>query len=371
MHKYFFIIMALSFLMHENCSNPGAGAPLLPLHWDTLPPIPDPTGFAGSFAGTSNGALIVAGGSNFPNGGTPWNGGKKTWYDHIFILDKPGGKWQLAGKLPRSLGYGVSVSDGKGLICIGGSNADGHYPDVFRLRWQHGEIVTDTLPALPTPLANTCGAMAQNRIYVAGGLHVPADQAAANDFYMLDLSTLDTLPRWQQLPSWPGPARMLAVAGTDGPDFYLFSGTALEHGKRSYLNDAYRYQPDAGWKRVSDLPAPVVAAPTPAWKTGVHQLTIFGGDDGKHADQAAQLREHHPGFSDAILSYNTVSDRWELQGSMATQHNADAPANPNGSYWAPVTTTLVDWNGMLVLPGGEVRPGTRTPHVLTATKILR
>src|SRR5690242_17546619 len=53
--------------------------------WDTLAPLPDPVGFAGPFAGVADDVLIVAGGSNFPNGGTPWNGGAKKWYDKIFV----------------------------------------------------------------------------------------------------------------------------------------------------------------------------------------------------------------------------------------------------------------------------------------------
>ena len=36
------------------------------LNWETLPALPDAHGVAGAFAGAHNGALIVAGGANFP-----------------------------------------------------------------------------------------------------------------------------------------------------------------------------------------------------------------------------------------------------------------------------------------------------------------
>ena len=36
------------------------------LNWQSHPQLPDNEGFAGSFSGTSNGVLLVAGGSNFP-----------------------------------------------------------------------------------------------------------------------------------------------------------------------------------------------------------------------------------------------------------------------------------------------------------------
>ena len=67
--------------------------------WAKLPAIPDKEGFAGAFAGVSHGSLIVAGGANFPDK-KPWDGGKKIWYDTVFVLERPDGEWKVAGKLP-------------------------------------------------------------------------------------------------------------------------------------------------------------------------------------------------------------------------------------------------------------------------------
>ena len=80
-----------------------------PLTWRELPPLPDKLGFAGPYVGTHNGALLVAGGANVP-GKPPWEQGTKVWYDTVFVLEKPDGAWKTAGKLPRPLGYGVSLS---------------------------------------------------------------------------------------------------------------------------------------------------------------------------------------------------------------------------------------------------------------------
>ena len=79
------------------------------LVWKQLPSLPDPPGVAGSFAGVSGISLIVAGGANFPDK-MPWEGGKKVWHDRVWVLDKPDGTWREGSKLPRPLGYGVSVS---------------------------------------------------------------------------------------------------------------------------------------------------------------------------------------------------------------------------------------------------------------------
>ena len=45
--------------------------------WQSIDSLPTPNiGVAGAFSGVHNGAMVVAGGANFPNG-MPWEGGKK------------------------------------------------------------------------------------------------------------------------------------------------------------------------------------------------------------------------------------------------------------------------------------------------------
>jgi N-acetylneuraminic acid mutarotase len=340
--------------------------------WSELAPLPDSFGFAGAFAGVSNGALIVAGGANFPDGGAPWTGSKKVWSDKIFVLDRPDGKWKVAGQLPRPLGYGVSVSYNGGLLCIGGSNETGHFASVFSIRYDGRQIRLEFLPDLPGPLANSSGALVDHTLYIAGGLHHPEDTSTAKVFWSLDLSAPKEKRKWRELESWPGPARMLSVAGALSGSFFLFSGTDLKavqggQTQRMYLRDAYQFTPQKGWKKLADLPQAVVAAPTPAYSED-HSLFIFGGDDGALAPKAAVLKEYHPGFSNQILKYTVLKNHWAIDGKIKTDKRKDAAINPNGSTWAPVTTSLVLWKGKLVFPSGEVRPAIRTPKVLMASK---
>lgn len=315
--------------------------------WSELAPIPDPIGFAGSFSGVSNGTLLVAGGANFPDGGAPWTGSKKVWHDHIFALEKPDGKWKPAGKLPYALGYGISITWKETFIIIGGSNQKGHSTAVSQLKYENGRISITALPALPKAIANTSGVLIGNSIYVAGGIESPDAQHAEKNFWMLDLQA--SQKTWKVLETWPGPSRMFAVAGALAGKFYLFGGGELVNGQRNYLKDAYQYDPGKGWKRIADLPAPVLAAPSPAY-AGKNSLLVFGGDDGAAAADAAALKEKHPGFSKQVYCYNPSDDTWSIA--------AQIPAP------APVTTTLTIWNGKVVIPGGEVRPAVRTPKVL-------
>jgi len=318
------------------------------LDWRQLPPIPDPIGLAGPFAGVSHDALIVAGGANFPDK-LPWEGGRKVWHDAAYVLDKTNGAWRSSFKLPRPLGYGVSVTTPEGVLCIGGSDPTQHVRDVFLLTWHEGELNHQELAPLPEPLANSCGAVVGHTVYVAGGTSSPDATHALKNFWALDLSLRGAT--WKQLEPWPGPARMLATAASLGGSFYVVGGTDLHpdaSGKpaRTYLKDAYRFTPGQGWSRIADMPNPVVAPPTPAPRINGTQFLIVGGDDGSLAD--FEPKSQHPGFPKRILSYDVRRDAWSVAG--------EAPASR-----ATLPTTL--WHGLYVIPSGEVRPGVRSPEV--------
>jgi len=322
-----------------------------PFRWGRLPPIPNAEGFAGSFAGVSGGALIVAGGANIE--GDKWAEPlRKKWYDSLFVLDKPDGEWLSGFRLPRALGYGVAVTTPRGIVCLGGSDAERHFADCFVIEWREGRIHASALPPLPKPCANMCGALVDDAIFVAGGIETPAATTALKAFWKLDLTAKE--PRWENLEPWPGPARMLAVAGSAAGSFFLFSGTKLKPGadgkaEREYLRDAYRFTPGKGWKRIADMPRAAVAAPSPALVAGGSRLVIISGDDGANVN-FAPVREH-PGFPRDGLAYDAERDEWTPAGVVP---------------FSLATAPVVSWRGRFVIPNGEVRPRVRTPEVWTA-----
>jgi N-acetylneuraminate epimerase len=323
------------------------------LVWKKLPTLPDPLGVAAPFAGVSGGALIVAGGANFP-GKMPWEGGTKIWYDRIWVLDRPNGSWREAGKLPRPLAYGLSASTRDGILCVGGSDAERHYSEAFRLSWKDGKVVFNSLPALPIPLSAASGALVKNTLYVTCGSEQPGEQAATNRLFALDLAAESA--SWRELPALPGKPRLLAVGAAHADAFYVFGGVALEpndEGKstRVYLREAWRFRETSGWERLADLPKPCVAAPSPApFVSG--QILLLAGDDGSRV--GFQPIDKHPGFPSSILAYDPLRDRW----------SADA-----GEVAAPrATVPCVEWNGRFVIPSGEMRPGVRSPEVWSMTQ---
>jgi N-acetylneuraminate epimerase len=315
--------------------------------WKQLPPLPDAEGFAGSFAGVSGGALLVAGGTNFP-AKRPWEGGTKIWYDTIYALEKPSGEWKKAGQLAKANGYGVSITTADGLVCIGGGDLTANFRDVFRLRYARGKVSTQALPMLPKPCAFMAGAEMNGLIYVYGGIETPASTAAMNSLWVLDPKQVNK--GWRELAPCPGPARILASMAAHDGVLYLVSGAALKadaDGKpaREWLNDAWSFQPEQGWRKIADIPRVAVAAPSPAPVIDGH-LLVLGGDDGANVN--FEPKDKHPGFPREILAYDPGSDTWDRHG--------DLP-------FSLVTTPAVEWNGQIIIAGGEARPGKRSPQV--------
>ena len=343
-------------------------------NWSQLAPVPNAQGFAGSFAGISEGALIVAGGAQFRDGIRPWNGGVKIWDDRIWFLPEPFGQWKTGGRLPRPLGYGISLTTDEGLLCIGGSDSVDHHSDVFMLKLLVDTVVQKKLPPLPVALANACGAIVGRTVFVAGGLWSPQD-TCRSECWSLDLD--DLLAGWIRQPPIPGGGRMLAMAGSMDGHFYVFGGVRLVRKdssgslRRTYLRDAWVLDIDRGWHRLADLPWNLAAAPSPAFDPGHSHLFLFGGDDGRLADSTPILRDTHPGFRNEILAYASKTDQWQVVGRMPINRQPDVVTNPSLSTFAPVTTPSVVWNGRLILPGGEARPAVRTPRVLKAMPVWK
>lgn len=337
----------------------GAGADAAPdptLSWKQLPPLPDAQGVAAPFAGVSAGSLLVAGGANFPNG-FPWQGGRKVWHDQIWQLDPSADRWRVAGALPRSLAYGVSISLPGGVLCIGGSDQDRHWPEVFELRSatdQVTSLTTRLLAPLPIPLANAAGALVGDTVYVVGGATQPGEDSASRRVFTLAVSNSLNLGReaWKEIEPLPGAPRILSIAASFGGSLYVIGGVALAkhadapRASRVYLRDVWRYRPGQGWKRLADAPRPIAGAPSPA-PVRAGEILMLGGDDGSLVN--FRPLDRHPGWPRVGLAYDVARDRWH---------------SLSGALPAPrATVPCVEWQGRVVVPSGEVRPGVRSPEV--------
>ena len=326
-----------------------------PLEWKALPPLPSELGVAGPFSGVHRDKLIVAGGANFP---APVWESAKVWHDKVYALPlgNENASWQIAGKLPRPIGYGACVSVPEGIVCIGGNDAARVYADVFLLKWTGEAAGAEELPPLPEPLCNGAAALLDGEIYVAGGTTGPGLDTARRNLWRLDWSKRGNAGefRWETLPGWPGPERAFNMIATqnNGRDdcLYVIGGRRLdENGQTEFLGDVYEFNPrraDSPWRRRADLPRPRAAGT--AVPIGQSHIFVLAGADGSLFATADQLKDRHPGFPKKILAYHTITDTWIEAGDM--------PANQ-------VTTHATTWGDRILLASGEVRPRVRTRQV--------
>ena len=224
-----------------------------------------------------------------------------------------------------------------------------HFRDVYRLRIRDGRLETEDLPPLPAPCSFAAGAAVGGTLYIAGGIERPDATTCLKTLWALDLDRPGA--DWRVLEPCPGPERILAVAGASGESFYLFSGARLRpdaDGRpvREYLRDAWQYRPQAGWKRLADLPRAAVAAPSPAPLTSGGRLLVISGDDGTKI--GFQPETEHPGFPRDVLEYDLTGNTWSI-GSPAPISRATVPA--------------ALWRGAAIIASGEKRPGYRSPEV--------
>ena len=314
------------------------------LEWKALASLPDAEGFAGSYAGVHAGALIVAGGANFPEKPL-WEGGPKRWTDRVFVLAGESEGWQEAAPLPKPLGYGASVSLPEGVMLIGGSNAEGAVSDCYLLVREGDVVLCKALAPLPTTLTGHAAALLGGRVYVCGGSVAAGEQDAESRLWIYDPAA----DAWSEGAPLPGRGRFLHQTATVGDTLYVLGGIGLKPGEdgrqvRDMLTEAWSYTEAGGWKRLADLPRYCAAAPTPAPVFG-EKIYLLGGDD---ATVKGYTPQNHPGFHSASLCYAPAEDAWDEAGEVA------APR---------AVLPCAMWGDKAVIVNGEQRPGKRSNEV--------
>lgn len=323
---------------------------------DSIPSLPDKQGWAGMFAGTSHGKLICLGGTNFPDK-YPWEGGKKRFYDHIYVLNKT--KWEKQDvKMDFPCAYGISVSYRDIVITVGGQNEEACTSKVTGYVWRNERIEKINYPDLPVELANMTGAILKDILIVAGGNG--NNGKPSSKVYLLDLAAI--LREWKETECLPGPGRILASSSIFNDQFYLFSGmrTDTSAGNQEYscvLNDAYRLTVsrknttiESKWEKLAPMPRGIagIGTPIPILRNG--KMMFWGGVDAVtnlHTDPST-----FPGILNDVLLYDGTTDIWESGGRIN-----NSPAR--------VTLPVVHWRGHWIYISGEVKPGIRTNSIFS------
>jgi N-acetylneuraminic acid mutarotase len=331
-------------------------------------------GLAGAIIGRTNGFLMVAGGCNFPDR-MPWLGGKKTYYDDVFVFEKCGDSFKLQGKakLPFNLAYAASCGTVEGLFFAGGENENGISKQSYLLQWDQAnqKQIFKALPDLPLPLTNASAVAVGNKIYIGGGETI---DAVSDRFLILDLEKISQ--GWTYLAHLPvALSHAVMVSQHDGTRdcIYVLGGRKKRTDSTSqFYSTNFKYNLHGNdWSEKKSLPYQLAAGTGVAF--GSHSIVLFGGDQGKtfnrieeliiaHAKESNQQRKDelnaekvklqsmHPGFSKQVLLYNTISDSWNKLNAVP--------------FDVPVTTTALQWENAVVIPGGEIRAGVRSANIL-------
>ncbi len=335
-------------------------------------------GLAGPVSGIHRDVLMVAGGANFPDS-MPWMGGKKKYYDELYVFKKENNHTALYPtifKLPVPIAYAASCSTPQGVLYAGGENDHGISNKVILLQWNPAteNIIIKKLPDLPVAVTNAAATVNGNKVYIAGG---ETAVAATDHFYSLDLN--NQAAGWKQLPAIPKPVSHTVLAvhsnGNNKSVFLIGGRKKNANGISDLYATVYEFDLKKNlWKEKQPLPYPLSAGT--GMSTGDGYVWIFGGDKGTTFHQAETLiaainaekedvkkqaliqqkntlQAAHPGFSKEILRYNTITGKWMKAGSIP--------------FDAPVTTVASLWGKDIVIPGGEIRAGVRTPKILKGT----
>lgn len=325
-----------------------------------FPPLPDPVGYAGNFAAALNGRLLTGGGSQFPDKPL-WLDGVKAYSDRIFALGARDGIWmELKTKLPLKMAHFAFAASSEAAYLAGGMTAEGLVKKVFAIQPEGDEVTITSLPDLPRAVVYATAALANGRLYIAGGQHDAAVKQASAECWSLELSSDQA--QWRREPDLPGTGTFVGAMASDGSMLYFLGGVGFdESGKGVQSNKAYRLAPGAtAWEALPEMPEPRVGPVTPSPILPGNRIFVMGG----YASAFAGERRDHPGFSRQTYIYDIATQAWSLGPVLPHEGPANKDATSDQGPAPMVAAPGVVWREHFVAVGGEVRASVRTPAVV-------
>jgi cyclically-permuted mutarotase family protein len=375
------MIIASIMSGHEICCGQATAASKT--QWQVIARLPalagTGKGLAGMYGGLVPGGVLLAGGSDFP-GKMPWEGGSKAYYNQVYLLTETDGRFDcriLKDTLPFPMAYGASVNIPGGVFIVGGECQAGALNSAFILSFDtsNNRVGIKRLPDMPEKLSHLSATVINQKVYVAGGDN---KLGTTTCFFSIDLAAAE--PGWEKEKDLPIP---LAYTVTVSQKYsgkecvYVIGGRATTNSGISALHGTiFRYNIlTRNWTEMAGFPGSAESGNLSA-STGISlakdTILLIGGDDGiifsriekinrkiakatgdktRQAleQEKLQLVQQHPGFSRKVWMYDTKKEKWHQVGELP---------------YAPVTTTAVLWNNKVIIPGGEIHPGVRTPDII-------
>lgn len=329
---------------------------------------PAKLGFAGMAAGVISSGFLICGGANFPEG-LPWEGGKKTYSDRIYFWDgSDTPPAEISIKLPKPSGYFGYVATIDEMIIVGGESADGPENKVFNIN--KSKILE--LPSLPLAVTAPALILRNNILYLMGG---DAKAWTSDKMFYLNLNRIKD--GWKTLAPLPHSTANASVFLIENSIYLLGGRSKNQSGISTLHSDILRYDIASNrWENIGNIEVAGKTSPFTApafFSIDNRYLVLAGGDDGKTFHQIETylskikeaktdeekanlikekdyLVQHHLGFNNSVLIYDTHTNQWLQSGKMP--------------YPAQVTTASAEHGNELYIFSGEVRPGVRSPRII-------
>lgn len=195
--------------------------PALAADWERLPAMPEPNG--GFICGVADGAIVVAGGTN-------WRDEQKRWLDRVWRFEPARNRWSEAPPLPRPAAYAAVAQGADAVIFFGGSDGTDTLTQVVQLG---GDLVARPKSTVPEHTVYGGAAIAGGSLYVLGGAaSAEALHTLTNRFFAIDLAD----GRTRQLAAPPGNLRMLPLVVAVGDHVLAFTGAGFDETTRQVVN---------------------------------------------------------------------------------------------------------------------------------------
>lgn len=327
-------------------------------------------GLSAAFTGTIGNYLIVAGGSNFPNGHPFFDQGKKAFYSDIFVFDTAAAQLQLVGhaQLPYPVANGSVVELGNALLFVGGQNNEGGVSTVLKMQLEGSTPVVSEWGKLPFEWQSGAAAWHHGALYLFGGERNGKATSASCKYEPSLQKCIELLPI-------PGPDRVQFPAIQHDDKFYLFGGIDNDNKRHSFVRtDAYVYDfYKETWTELSEVRhnkkpfsvaggAAIVLSDTELLVLGgvnlqlfndaLYQLQQLKGDELTAFKQAYFSKTPEEiNFSRQQLVFNLTTGKWRTLADKVPFLGGAGPL------------TLARTRDHIYWIGGEIRPVTRSAEV--------
>lgn len=342
---------------------------------------------SGAYVGIHNNYIIAGGGSNFS---TPMvDGGTRELYRNIYVRKVDTTctvSWRKMGEFPTDRAFGTTVSTPFGVVCLGGVDYDGNFPQTLIISYdeKNKSINIDSLNPIPIPLNRFAATYNNGEIVIAGGIsnNIPSRRA-----FMLNIKERGS--KWREI----APIREIRVSGvmatqnsSEQQISYLFGGYTPSTSSRpaNILSNGEYYNPKLNkWFPTADINlnnTPTALISATATSFGGNFILFFGGANIARFAQIAKLKyeydlapnnslekesirkefidylskkEEYYQFNTRIIGYNTITDCFTYEGQ--------------DNQFGKIGASLARHSNNIYILGGEIKPGVTSDDMVVIT----